>query len=309
LTADAADSRAIAVADLDNNGHTDIVVGNSGINRVYLNDGSVDPWTGPAFNITSDAHDTRSIALEDVDGDNDLDLVAGNWGEKNRLYLNQCDDIGTCDGTVNPWANATGIEITATYDTQAVALRDVDDDGDKDLVVGNVWGQPSRVYLNTGVPDSWSGFDLDTLGVQSLAIEDVDGDSDLDLVVGAWNGPSRVYLSQCFPGGGCDGTVNPWAGVTGRNITTDADRTTSVALGYWNGDTHLDLLVGNWGQPNRVYLNNGTIDPWNGVTGTNLGSEHGQTSSIEVGDLDGDGDPDLCVFGNWLAPNRWIPSN
>ena len=32
-----------------------------------------------------------------------------------------------------------------------------------------------------------------------------------------------------------------------------------------DGDGHLDLVAGNYNQPNRLYLNNGTTDPWAGV--------------------------------------------
>ena len=39
-----------------------------------------------------------------------------------------------------------------------------------------------------------------------------------------------------------------------------------------DGDGDVDLVVGNMNQRNRLYLNNGTSDPFNGVTGSNITS-------------------------------------
>ena len=66
----------------------------------------------------------------------------------NRVYLN--------DGSAAPFAAVIGQNITAdVYDTQSVALGDLDGDGDLDVVTGNRF-QRNRVYLNGGPALLWT---------------------------------------------------------------------------------------------------------------------------------------------------------
>ena len=124
----------------------------------------------------------------------------------------------------------------------------------------------------------------------SIALGDVDGDGDLDLVAGNYNQTNRLYLNN--------GTADPFNSVTGSDISSDAHDTSFIALGDVDGDGDLDLVAGNDDQTNRLYLNNGTADPFNGVTGSDISSDAHDTTSIALGDVDGDGDLDL-VAGNY----------
>lgn len=87
----------------------------------------------------AEAKCVNSVVLGDVDGDGDLDAVTGDDYEENHLYLN--------NGTADPFGGVSGIPISTDVDeTQAVALSDVDLDGDLDLFVGNNGGSRSRAH-------------------------------------------------------------------------------------------------------------------------------------------------------------------
>jgi hypothetical protein len=116
---------------MDGDGDLDVVVGNNGNNRLYLNNGTTSPFSGVSgSNVCADTDFTRSVALGDVDGDGDLDVVTGNQGQVNRVCLN--------NDTANPFGGVSSSDVSAdVHDTTSVVLGDVDRDSDLDLVVGN----------------------------------------------------------------------------------------------------------------------------------------------------------------------------
>ena len=75
-------------------------------------------------------------------------------------------------------------------------------------------------------------------------------------------------------------------------VSDERDYTVSVAWGDVDGDGDLDLAVGNYGQRNKVYLNQGGVLA---STAAWVSDEADWTESVAWGDVDGDGDLDLAV--------------
>ncbi|MCP4471446.1 MAG: VCBS repeat-containing protein, partial [Gammaproteobacteria bacterium] len=187
---DADATQSITLGDIDGDGDLDVIAGNNGINKLYLNDGDDDedgdPFTAvlTGTNIGSDTDTTYSITLGDIDGDGVLDVIAGNYGA-NELNLNTAGGRLTA-GTV------IGTDIGSnTYDTRSIALGDIDNDGDLDVVVGNA-SDTNKLYLNDGSGgfDTGTGTDIginDVNDTRSIALGDVDGDGYLDVIAGNFN--------------------------------------------------------------------------------------------------------------------------
>lgn len=133
---DADDSTiAVAVADLDKDGHLDLVLANRDAqqNVVLLGAGKARFDRRIPFGTGSD--ETRAVAVADLDGDGQLDWVAGNIGQANVLN----HDDGRRFREVR-FADPS----QATYN---LALGDLNQDGYIDIAVANSDAQ-NQVFLN-----------------------------------------------------------------------------------------------------------------------------------------------------------------
>jgi hypothetical protein len=237
---DSSNSRGVALGDLNGIGGLDVIFANSVTNTVWFNNGS-GLFTDSGQSLgTSYSND---VALGNLDGDADLDAFFANGisgAQPDTVWINQGGDQG---GTLGVLADS-GQAIGSAW-SYAVALADLDDDGNRDAFTASWFPLANKVWLNNGsggFSDSGQGLGDDaSLGV-SLGY--VDGDGDRDAVV-ANNFPAGI---QVWPNKGS-------AQFSGSSQVLGTDTTTyEVGLADLDGDGDLDIFAANFG-PNRVYLN------------------------------------------------------
>jgi hypothetical protein len=335
------DSYAVTLGDINQDGYVDLISGNYGqANTLYLNNGTSSPFAGVAGTTFSGVQNTEALAVGDMDGDGDLDVVAGNDSQTNTIYINTA-------GVLN-----AGTAISAdTNRTYAIAVGDVDEDGDLDIVTGNFSTGVNRLYRNNG-SGTFVGSDIDNAATEgntrSIALADADGDGDLDIIVGngnhtndrhrfipnvGGNFTSGMDISSASAVKGYDiamgdvnldgkldlvlgstlylnnGGANPYFGVGGISISGGYDSSdTSFELADFDKDGDLDLIAGLDGPTNKLFINDGGVAPFSGVTGINISSDFGPTKDIAVADLDNDGDLDL-IAGEDYSSNKVYMNN
>ena len=234
------------------------------------------------------------VALGDVDGDDDLDaFVVNYWDadmvfEPNTVWLN---------GGAGEFADSG--QRLGSLPSRAVALGDLDGDGDLDAFVGNGLEQPDMVWFNDGGGTFVdSGQRLGAAHTTEVVLGDLDGDEDLDAFVASGSIFASVMPNTVWLNDGA-GAFTDSGQRLGSHTSQGAD------LGDLDADGDLDAFVGNGypgNHPNTVWLNDGS----GGFSdsGQLLGSS--MTNGVALGDLDGDDDLDAFVNNSGQANQVWL---
>ena len=334
-------SFAIAAADADDDGDTDVVVVDrlAAFVAVHYNRGGLDLFVPPSVRVAP----ANRISLGDVDGDGDLDaatsITGGSFiGGGVRILRN------AGDGTFATADSLEGRIVDAR-------LRDLNGDGLADLLAAEQTDLVVAFAIGGGLFGDTTHVDLGACNRGMADAFDVDGDGDLDAVLGEARGcASNIELPRVLV------ALNDGTGAFGPPIASAfgarsflpiqggqfaagdfdedgvldlafTDYVTTVLLGNgdgsfqpplaipgeerlpWllvrdvNADTHLDLVMGSTGGGSF----GGSFVKVRLGDGTGAFPDSTQTlvgqsiTGLDAGDVDGDGDLDLLVSQRELS--------
>src|SRR6266704_3113392 len=301
---------SVAVADVNGDGKLDLLVANFCTATPCGGDGTVGVLLGngdgtfqPAVTYDSGGQNAVSIAVADVNSDGKPDAVV-----TDNCVTSTCDAgavgvlLGNGDGTFQAAVNYTSGGLSPS----SVVVGDVNGDGKPDLLVGNIYmgnGNYSRgsvgLLLGNGDGTFLGPVSFDSGGeyAYGVAAGDINGDGKLDLFVANFCADSTCASGgvAVFLGKG-DGSFQPV--VTYGSGGLDSY---SVAVGDVNEDGKPDLLVANYYSADGNYYSNGTVGVLLGngdgtfQAAVSYGSGGSGPVSLAVGDVNGDGKPDLLV--------------
>lgn len=254
------------LADLNGDGALDVITPSAAGVRYFLNIGTGFFAAGTDLASATSTSGANLVAA-DVNNDGRIDILSSS-GDASVLTSSgtlQADVSIYLNTTLVPtplpptFAAATALSISSTYTAGALAVADMNLDGELDLVISDVGATTSSYLIALGngsgtfaAATVFSGFDQSTRGAAGLAVGNYNGDALLDVAMGG-----RLYTN--FPNE--DITASYLVGVA-NNVTFDLPGVAPAVLptGVQNQPYSFQLTItgGDNTEPYTVTLSPGS---------------------------------------------------
>jgi hypothetical protein len=177
-----AGASSIFAADIDGDGHIDVVSASPGDDSViwHRNNGATPPGFGfsPITFFTSEG--VQSVFAADVDADGDLDVLSASPDDGRTVWYENTAGDGTS------WDDHLIATAATTPGVVSVFVADLDNDGDSDVLTASTGDDAITRFLNDGSPadGGWAVSSITTSADFAAAVSaaDLDNDGDLDVL-------------------------------------------------------------------------------------------------------------------------------
>lgn len=288
---------AVAAADIDGDGNADVLSlnGTSNSFSVLVNGATGSNINSNSFSAKTDIGtlaNPSAFAVADLNGDGKLDVaVVHQLTSTLSVFINNSSFTGPSTHTI---AFLPRLDFGIGGNSLALAIGDLDKDGQPDIVTANFSGNTISVLRNTSVSGTFAlatKIDFATgASPNAVAIGDVDNDGKADIIVGNYAANNLSFFKNAATAGSFTLTS-----LTTMPVISLAGAPTAVFLADIDQDGNADLVVSNY-HPTRNVIS----ILRNTLTGTGFAaaSDYGTGSepvAIGMGDIDGDGKPDIAA--------------
>jgi len=289
----ASTSADIAHIDFNGDGKPDIVTANYSASTVsiYKNKSTPGALSFGQQQIIAVAGKPTYVDVGDLDGDGKPDLVASD----------ELTSISILQNTTTADSITFGPEqvLSTASNAQGIAVGDLNGDGKPDIAVTNNQANTVGIFLNTSAPGTISFttpvYFATGSAPQSVVIGDLDGDGKAELIVTDYYGPAVSIYRNTSVGGNLSFAAK-------TDLTTSA-QPYHVVIGDADGDGKPDLVTGS-SITHTISILRNTSDSGNIAFDGKIDYPVGTTPyGIAIGDLDGDGKPDIAASDFSYSPS------
>jgi hypothetical protein len=221
----------LKIGDLNDDGFNDIVISGSNTSILYQDSNSPGTYL-PIFSLNIDS---SSVDIGDINGDSYLDLALAGEGQIRLLFQDPS----------SPGNFLLPLSLTSDLRPYLIKFKDIDNDGNLDLIVGNV-----QNFVSVFIQDPLAAGEF-------LQRDDYPLNRDVDdLAIGDLNndGLEDIAVANGYTGGDSNGSI----AILFQDISSIGNflspvfypgifQPTSIAIGDLNGDSFNDIVFADGG--------------------------------------------------------------